>query len=769
MPTNPESSEPVEVRYRVAVKAFCQFTAKSGDLDRRFTPAPTARQGMAGHALIAAGRGGDYRAELTLKSEHGALIVRGRADGFVPAETRLEEFKTHRGPVDRVPGNHRALHWAQLQTYGAMLAERDGLDVVTLALVYLDIDSQRQTVLEENWPASKLVELFRHRCDVFARWADAELLHQGRRNASLRALVFPFGELHAQQRLLAESVYRVAARRGRLLAEAPTGVGKTLGTLFPLLKALSAGKIDRIFYLTAKSTGRALALDAIAQLRRANPAMTLRTLDLVAREKACVHPGSECHAASCPLARGFYDRLAAARAAATELQVMDQPSLRAVALEHEVCPYYLGQEMTRWADVVIADYNHYFDSSAMLHALARDNDWQPGVLVDEAHNLVPRARAMYSARLDEATLQAAYADTPQALRAALRPVVNGWNALRKQLPSSYTVLDQQPEALVLALREVAGRLSEWSALNAEPLPSSVQQFHFFAMDFLRLADTLGPDSLLEWNGDPAPALGIRNVVPAAFLAPRFAAARTLVLFSATVSPRAYYEDMLGLRDNCAWLQVSSPFQADQLRVNVVADVSTRFRDRLRSLPPIATLVAQQFRSSPGNYLLFASSFEYLRQVESQLRASYPDIPLWSQTAGMTEAQRSAFAGRFVADGAGIGLAVLGGAFGEGIDLPGTRLVGAFVLTLGLPAVDAANEETRKRLQQTGGRGYEYTYLYPGLQRVVQAAGRVIRSTADRGWLYLIDERYALPAIAELLPSWWVVRRINANARLERDQ
>ena len=392
---------------------------------------------MAGHALIAARRGRDYRAEVALQAEHGALTVRGRADGFLPAETRLEEFKTHRGPVDRVPGNHRTLHWAQLQTYGAMLCARDGLEAVTLALVYFDIDVQRETVLQETRSAQDLMALFRERCDVFARWADAELRHQAERNASLRSLVFPFGKLHPQQRVLAEAVYRAAVRSGRLLAEAPTGVGKTLGTLFPLLKALAERKIDRIFYLTAKSTGRALALDAIGQLRLANPTMKLRALDLVAREKACVHPGNECHAAACPLARGFYDRLAAARDAAVQLEVMDQPSLRAIALEHEVCPYYLSQEMTRWADVVIADYNHYFDSSALLHALVRENDWNPGVLVDEAHNLVPRARAMYSARIDDAVLLAAQVDAPLALRPALKRVANLWLTLKETLPSSH--------------------------------------------------------------------------------------------------------------------------------------------------------------------------------------------------------------------------------------------------------------------------------------------------------------------------------------------
>ncbi|RYG72576.1 ATP-dependent DNA helicase, partial [bacterium] len=398
------------------MKVLCQFTAKAGDLDRRFTPAPTGRQGMEGHSIVASRRGAGYRTEVSLQLTHGSLTLRGRADGYLPEDRRVEECKTHRGPVDRIPENHRSLHRAQLQTYGSMLCEQEGLSDVTLALVYFDIDAQHESVVEERWTAERLRELLRSRCEAYTRWADVEAIHQQARDESLHALAFPFAGLHAEQRLLAEAVYRAASRGGRLLAEAPTGVGKTLGTLFPMLKALARHQIDKIFYLTAKSTGRALALDALAALRRADPRLRLRVLDLVAREKSCAYPGRECHGSSCPLARGFYDRLPAARTAAAELQVMDAQSLRAVADAHEVCAYYLGQEMIRWADVVVADYNHYFDATAMLHALSRESEWQVGVLVDEAHNLVPRAREMYSASLPQDVLAASVPAAPAALR-----------------------------------------------------------------------------------------------------------------------------------------------------------------------------------------------------------------------------------------------------------------------------------------------------------------------------------------------------------------
>ncbi|MET0659229.1 MAG: ATP-dependent DNA helicase, partial [Steroidobacteraceae bacterium] len=344
--------------YQVSVRALCSFTAKRGDLDTRFTPAPSALEGIQGHRIVASRRGSGYKAEVSLRTEEGTLTVRGRADGYDVKESRVEECKTFRGEFTRIPDNRHSLHWAQVQTYGAQLCRRDALEELELALVYFDIDNQEETVLKERLSAARLEALFAERCEQFSAWARFEADRIEQRNASLQAMQFPY-EFHTGQRQLAESVYRAAATSQCLLAQAPTGVGKTLGTLFPMLKALGEAKIDKVLYLTAKGTGRALALDGVRKLHGAGA--QVRVLDLVARDKACANPGRQCNGESCPLAKGFYDRLGDARATARALSTMDQSSIRNVALAHHVCPYYLSQEMVRWADVVIADYNHYFD------------------------------------------------------------------------------------------------------------------------------------------------------------------------------------------------------------------------------------------------------------------------------------------------------------------------------------------------------------------------------------------------------------------------
>jgi len=253
-------------------------------------------------------------------------------------------------------------------------------------------------------------------------------------------------------------------------------------------------------------------------------------------------------------------------------------------------------------------------------------------------------------------------------------------------------------------------------------------------------------------------LCLRNIVPAPFLKARFASAHTTTLFSATLSPWQYYSDMLGLPEETPWLDVPSPFNAAQLDVRVVPQISTRYSERGASVEPIATLIARQYEAQPGNYLAFFSSFDYLQDVIGVLRERFPQLPLWEQSRQMDEAAREQFLARFVEDGAGIGFAVLGGAFAEGIDLPGKRLIGAFVATLGLPQLNAVNEQIRQRMQTMFGAGYEYAYLYPGLQKVVQAAGRVIRTTSDQGSIFLIDDRYTRREVRALLPSWWEVRQ-----------
>jgi Rad3-related DNA helicase len=749
------------MQYTVPVRTLCEFTAKAGDLDLRFTPAPTALEGIAGHAAVTARRGAGYEREVALEGCYERLRVRGRADGYDPARNRLEEIKTHRGDLARQPANHRQLHWAQARMYASLLCEARGIDSLQVALVYYDIASQKETVVEATHTRAELRAFFEEHCTRFLAWADQELAHRGRRDAALGSLAFPHATFRDGQRDLAEAAYRAAARGRCLLAQAPTGIGKTVGTLFPVLKAVPGQAIDKVFFLAAKTPGRQLALDALERIAGPRGTTPLRVLELTARDKACEHPDKACHGDSCPLAKGFYDRLPAARAAALAEGTMDRAGVREAALRQQVCPYYLAQDLARWADVVVGDYNYFFDSGALLHALAQEHGWKAALLVDEAHNLPDRGREMYSAQMDPAALHAVRRSAPPRVRRSMARLAKAWDELAAAQSGDYAAYETLPEPWFGALQHTAATIADHLAeAPHEPAPQ-LQQFWFDALAMLRLAETFGEHSVFDVTLRPGPrgaqALPcIRNLIPAPFLGPRLRDARAAVLFSATLNPSGYYRDTLGLPEDTAWVDVASPFTADQLSVRLVRSISTRWQDRDRSLAPIARLIAGHYAAQPGNYLAFFSSFDYLRRVTALLREQHPELPIFEQSPAMPEAQRREYLERFVPGGRAVGFAVLGGSFGEGIDLPGDRLVGAFIATLGLPQVNAVNEEMRRRMGRAFGAGYDYAYLYPGIRKVVQAAGRVIRTREDRGTVVLIDDRFARPEVRALLPAWWQV-------------
>ena len=745
---------------KVAVRTLCEFAARDGDLDFRYTPAPSAEEGIAGHQAIQAKRGYGYKSEYSLTGNCMELELSGRADGYNPHKNRLEEIKTHRGDVSRIRPHQRALHRAQLRAYGALLCRQENRKSVELALVYYDTGRDKETVLTETAKADELWQELGTLCGRYQAWAEQEEHHREQRDALLATLTFPFPDFRPRQRQLAETVYKNSVKAGTLLLEAPTGLGKTLGTLFPALMAMPAAKQDRLFYLTCRNTARQLALDAVDKLRAAQHELQpwpLRTLELVSKDDACEHPDKACHGESCPLAKGFFDRLPDARAEAVQSKgPLNQQNLAKIAAGHDICPYFLAQEMARWSDLVIGDVNRLFDQSALLHGLIRQNNWQASVLVDEAHNLVDRARGMYSVQLEQQRLLKLKKIAPKPVKAALDRTARAWQALirdhgEQAQPVFLAIL---PPQLLGALQAMVSVITDYLADNPPDL--ALQEVMFESVAFMKLADSFGDHSLCEFQrtGRGRARLTIQNLVPADFLTERFRAAHSVLLFSATLSPGVYYRDLLGLPEDARFTSLPSPFSAEQLKVEFTPGISTRQVHREASLQPIAELIAKQYRERPGHYLAFFSSFKYVKEVSDALAKQAPDIPQRSQQPGMSAEQRRQFLADFRKPEGSIAFAVLGGVFSEGIDLPGDQLIGAFVATLGLPPFDAWHEILKDRLQQRFGEGYNYTYLIPGLQKVAQAAGRVIRTPEDRGVIWLIDDRFLKRPVRGLLPTWW---------------
>lgn len=754
---------------KVAVRTLCEFAARKGDLDFRYTPAPTAEEGIAGHQSVQARRGYGYQSEYLLTGECRGLQLSGRADLYNPHKGLLEEIKTHRGDLSRIREHQRALHRAQLRAYGALLCRQENRRQVTLSLVYYDTGRDKESAVTETATAEVLWQELEALCAAYMAWAEQEDHHRRQRDKYLASLRFPFPDFRAGQRQLAETVYRNSVQSQRLLLEAPTGLGKTLGTLFPALMALPAGQQDRVFYLTCRNTARQLAISAVEALRAAQPEpghWPLRTLELVSKDDACEHPDKACHGDSCPLAKGFFDRLPDARAEAVQVrEPLTRERLAAIAAGHDICPYFLAQEMARWCDLVVADVNRMFDQSALLHALVNQNQWKASLLVDEAHNLVDRARAMYSVRLDQRRLLQVRKSAPQALKSPLNRLARAWQELVREQETAGTApvfLETLPHRLLPALQGLISSLTDY--LTDNPPDLALQELLFESVGFLKLAEQFGDHSLCEFHrpGRGRASVAIQNLIPAEFLAPRFASLDSVLMFSATLSPGVYHRDLLGLPDDTRFTALPSPFGADQLQVQFTPKISTRKPDRASSLMPIAEVIARQFNARPGHYLAFFSSFDYMGQVAAVLAERWPEVPQRRQVPGMGQEARREFLARFEMPEPAVAFAVLGGVFSEGIDLPGDQLIGAFVATLGLPPFDPWHEVLKERLEARFGRGYDYTYRIPGLQKVAQAAGRVIRTPEDQGVIWLIDDRFLQPMNRALLPGWWFERHPSAD-------
>ncbi|WP_428242581.1 ATP-dependent DNA helicase [Gynuella sp.] len=746
----------------VSVRNLAEFCCKSGSLDLRFTPAPSGLEGIEGHQAIYSRRSDNYQSEISLVYQYQQLLcVRGRADGYDRDRHRIEEIKTYRGQLTRLPDNHKALHWAQARLYAAIYCEQHRHSEIGVALVYWHVDQKKETIEEKCFSAEEL-KLFLDDCvRVFMEWSRQLEVAMQQRSQLLEQLSFPYPEFRTGQRDFAESVYKAFRLQKKLIIEAPTGIGKTLAALFPALKAMMSGKFDKLVFLTAKTPGRVLVREALKKLQL-DQSRVLRVVEMKARDKVCEHPDLACHGDSCPLANGFYDRLREARQAAFANAWLMADDVGDIASRFQVCPYYLAQEMLKWSDVLIADYNYWFDISAQIYGLSKANEWYTGLLIDEAHNLLDRGRSMYSAELSRKELLAARKIHNHAGRKILERLNRRWLKIEKQWPEGVHISGSLDKDLIGCLSRFVSDYSEYLTDEYEHgvLPQQHLEFYFSVIQFMGVAELFNHHFVMETEVEKThAAIRLLNQIPAELLRERFAAAQSSVVFSGTLTPFAFFKDTLGLGEDCPVQQIASPFSAQQLNIKVITDISTRYLDRERSVDSVIDIIRCQLQRCPGNYLVFFSSFAYLEQVGSRLQHVVKDHRIIRQAASMSESERTEFMAAFDQKINTLGLVVLGGAFGEGVDLPGEQLIGAFILTLGLPQLNQRNEALKKNMHQVFGHGYEYAYLFPGLQKVIQAAGRVIRGVNDSGYLILIDDRFFRANIQRLLPDWWRINNV----------
>ncbi|QYR21912.1 ATP-dependent DNA helicase [Paenibacillus sp. sptzw28] len=753
---------------KISVRALVEYVYRSGSIDSGFRTINTLTEGTKAHQKVQK----DY-AELDRKEVYVSeeilyndllFVIDGRCDGLLRENhhVTIDEIKSTAGELSAITPQTYPVHWAQAKCYAYMVAKEEGLERIQVQLTYVQVQSEerKRFVLEASF--EELKQFIHDMVKAYFPYAQLKHRHEQARDASIRELEFPFEKYREGQRKLAGAVYKSIADGKKLFAKAPTGIGKTISTIFPSVKAIGEGLLGRILYLTAKTITRTAAEEAYALLR--SRGLHIHVVTITAKEKVCFLEEMRCSKEHCPYADGYYDRINEAL-----LDMLSSESLmtRAVieqyARKHEVCPFEFALDAAYAADAMICDYNYVFDLRVSLKRLFEEQKRHTVLLIDEAHNLVDRAREMYSSELNKSdflTIQREYKGRNGELHSAAKKINDYFIALRKQIGENKTEVTKDLPKPLIELLEAFTAVSERILASAGAGGADaglLLDVHFAAAGFIRIAK-LYDERYVTY------AESIRNNVsiklfcldPSNLLKQMGKGYRSHIFFSATLSPLNFYMDMLGgdLEADFS-AAIPSPFSSEQLDVHI-EPLSTRYRHREETKGPIVQLIHQQVKNRPGNYLAFFPSYEYMNNAYERFNVLDGEMNTMIQASGMSEEDREGFLAAFDAGAKQtlIAFAVMGGIFSEGIDLVGDRLTGVIIVGVGLPQVCLERNIMKDYFDAAGKNGFDYAYVYPGMNKVLQAGGRLIRSEQDRGSLLLIDDRYLQPHYRRLLPPEW---------------
>ena len=757
---------------RISVRNLVEFILREGNIDNRTgggQDPENMQMGSRIHRKIQRQMGSDYQAEVPLKTEivcdGFTLKIEGRADGLIHTKEQVmvDEIKGVLRELDRVQ-EPAGIHLAQAKCYASMVAEQEGVDEIGVQMTYCQMETEEVKRFQYSYRSNELKVWFDEVIRQYEKWAKFQIEWRKARNASVKGIEFPF-PYRKGQRDLAVSVYRTILWKKKLFIQAPTGVGKTISTVFPAVKAVGEELGEKIFYLTAKTITRTVAEQAFETLREQN--LKFKVITLTAKEKICFCEETSCNPDDCPYAKGHFDRV---NDAVYELlmreDVMSREVLEAQARKHKVCPFEMALDVSTWVDGVICDYNYVFDPDARLRRFFAEGGAGGYLfLIDEAHNLVERGRQMYSAELcKEDFLAVKKLVKGEAPRFAKRlEACNKILLAMKKECENYKVLDNISHfgiQLMNVLSETDRYLEE--CVDKE-VRETVLDFYFQVRSFLNIYDGLDENYVVytEYQENGRFVLKLFCVNPAANLQKCLDKGNSAVFFSATLLPIQYYKRLLSTeKDNYA-VYIDSSFDTKKRLLMNGVDVSTRYAMRSREMyQRYATYIFRVVKAKMGNYLIFFPSYRFMEDVYQEftqlLASDEEEMELVIQQKHMDEEERENFLRAFEMgrEKSLIGFGVLGGIFSEGIDLTNEKLIGTLIIGTGLPQVCNEREILKSYFDQKGLYGFDYAYRYPGMNKVLQAAGRVIRTEDDRGVILLLDERFLREKGKEIFPKEW---------------
>ena len=754
---------------RISVRDLVEFVLREGDIDNRkigMSDKDVMAMGGRLHRKIQRQMGSDYHAETAMKLQIPCgefdLRVEGRADGVIikgdTSEVIIDEIKGILRDLSLIeqPVN---VHLAQAKCYAYIYAKQHSLREIGIQMTYCNLDTEEIRRFLSHYTYEALECWFEELISSYEKWARFQIKWEEKRNSSIRLVEFPFSYREGQ-REVAAAVYRTILRKKKLFLQAPTGVGKTISTLFPSVKAIGEGLGEKIFYLTAKTITRTVAEQAFRIL--GEQGLQMKVITLTAKEKICKCEETECNPVSCPYAKGHFDRV---NDAVYDL-IMNYNEITRDVIENQsekymVCPFEMSLDVSLWVDAVICDYNYAFDPTAHLKRFFSENAGKKYIfLVDEAHNLVERGREMYSARL--------YKEDFLELKKMMRvkePIlskkdeVNRQFLLLKRECEEYRVLESVSHLAIKLMNLLAEMERFFEKSSESDKRDQVLELYFKVREFLNIHDILDENYVIysEYQQDGRFMVKLFCVNPAVNLQAYLEYGIGTVFFSATLLPVRYYKKLLSIETDDYAIYADSPFPKDSRLLLIGRDVSTRYTQRGPEMyRRIASYIVGAADAKKGNYMVFFPSYRVMEEVHSVFSEKCGKISSAVQSPFMSEEDREVFLKEFdeIREESFVGFCVMGGIFSEGIDLPEDKLIGVIIVGTGLPQVCNEREIVKQYFSGIGSDGFEYAYLYPGMNKVLQSAGRVIRTEKDRGLILLLDERFSTGRYRELFPREW---------------
>lgn len=757
---------------KISVRELVEFVLRSGDLVSTFAGSSRSTDAIRAHQKIQKSSEKEYKSEVSIShivmKENIQIEINGRIDGVIelPSEVIIDEIKTTTNNLDNIDEDYNLVHWAQAKCYAYFYCLQNNLDKIKVRLTYYQMNTEQLKYFVQECIYQQLDTFFNNIIDKYIHYGKLQQKWSELRNISIRESAFPYGSYRKGQRELAVAIYSLIKNRGIFFAKAPTGIGKTMATLFPSVKAVGEGITSKIFYLTAKNT-TGLEVEKALNLMTQN-GLKLKSVWITAKDKICFEKDAKCDPEKCEYARGHFDRVNNAIEDIYSENMITREVIEAYAEKHKVCPFEFSLDLTNWCECVVCDYNYAFDPRVYLKRFFSEDGGSYTLLVDEAHNLVDRAREMYSAELiknEILNLKNLSKSYSKKICRTLNKLNSYFIEERKkydEIQDDFIVYNEAPKEIVPLIRSFMKEAEGFLLENSEcPIKEDILDIYFKANAFLRTYEGFN-DKYVAYSKKEGNDILLKLFCmdPSSAIKECLKKVKAAVFFSGTLSPMNYFIELLGGDEKSYRMNIPSPFKNENLCIIIDDSISTKYKKRAFTYINLIQSIEYCLKQKKGNYLVFFSSYEYMETAYKMFIEKNEDIECICQKNSMNEEEREQFIRRFTErnNRTLAGFVVLGGIFGEGLDLPGEKLIGAVIVGVGLPKITIERNILQDHFDKTNGDGFQYSYVYPGINKVLQAAGRVIRTEEDKGVVMLIDERYSERQYYNLLPEEWKNKR-----------